>query len=345
MVYNANGNLVNLMNRRQKIGFVSVASLVMAIAAFAGIKQLQNSYAATVHYVSTTGSDTNPGTQAAPWRTMKKSLSSLAAGDTLMVGGGTYVEDLSLTMNGSSGAPITVKNVAGQRPIIEGLLAVTLNYVTMDGINVHWRDGKSVDVHMLKLNGGTGWRWTNSEIWGAKSWANILITQSPNAWSLDHNRIHNNDGTSHTAVQDHNVYVNTTNSSNTGKIEHNLFYASPRGESIKLDGTGSGSGGGMNISVKYNTMVGASRGMLMGGQSHGNDIAYNIIIPSAGDGIGFYLYNCSGTGNKLHDNIFYGYKTAIQVAGSASAMSDTNNAKGTINPQLDSSYRDRKSVV
>ena len=50
---------------------------------------------ATTYYVATTGNDANPGTQAQPFRTVAKGLSSLTAGDTLYLRGGTYSEGLN----------------------------------------------------------------------------------------------------------------------------------------------------------------------------------------------------------------------------------------------------------
>jgi MYXO-CTERM domain-containing protein len=45
---------------------------------------------ATEYYVSPTGSDSNPGTQASPWGTVQKAASSAAAGDTVYFRAGTY---------------------------------------------------------------------------------------------------------------------------------------------------------------------------------------------------------------------------------------------------------------
>src|SRR5215212_8647898 len=50
--------------------------------------------AAGTHFVSTTGSDSNPGTEARPWRTIRQSLTRLKPGQRLYVRGGTYKENI-----------------------------------------------------------------------------------------------------------------------------------------------------------------------------------------------------------------------------------------------------------
>lgn len=50
---------------------------------------------AATYYVATTGQDTYPGTQAAPFRTLKKGLSVLRSGDTLYLRQGTYRERIT----------------------------------------------------------------------------------------------------------------------------------------------------------------------------------------------------------------------------------------------------------
>jgi hypothetical protein len=50
---------------------------------------------AATYYVATTGQDTYPGTQAAPFRSLKKGLSVLRSGDTLYLRQGTYRERIT----------------------------------------------------------------------------------------------------------------------------------------------------------------------------------------------------------------------------------------------------------
>jgi hypothetical protein len=48
-------------------------------------------------YVSTTGSDSNPGTQTAPWRTVQHAADTARAGSTVNVRGAVYEELVSIT--------------------------------------------------------------------------------------------------------------------------------------------------------------------------------------------------------------------------------------------------------
>ncbi len=65
------------------------------------------------YYVSTTGSDSNPGTLAQPWRTIQHSMNAgvVAPGDTINIRGGTvYNERLVLGVSGTAGNPITYQS-------------------------------------------------------------------------------------------------------------------------------------------------------------------------------------------------------------------------------------------
>ena len=53
-------------------------------------------------YVATTGNDSNPGTQAAPWRTIQHAADTARAGSTVNVRGGTYEELVSINASGNA---------------------------------------------------------------------------------------------------------------------------------------------------------------------------------------------------------------------------------------------------
>ncbi len=65
-----------------------------------------SSFAASDLYVSTNGSDSNPGTQSAPLRTIQKASALATAGTTVHVASGTYSEIVTTTQSGTSSARI-----------------------------------------------------------------------------------------------------------------------------------------------------------------------------------------------------------------------------------------------
>ena len=65
------------------------------------------SWAAT-YYVSNAGSDGNPGTQSAPWRTLQYAADHVSAGDVVLVENGIYV-GMEITRDGTASSPITFK--------------------------------------------------------------------------------------------------------------------------------------------------------------------------------------------------------------------------------------------
>ena len=69
----------------------------------------------------------------------------------------------------SADAPITVQNYPGERPVIQGLFWLSgADYWRICGVNVTGA-ADSASEHMVKLSGGTGWSFTNAEVWGAHS--------------------------------------------------------------------------------------------------------------------------------------------------------------------------------
>ena len=109
-----------------------LAALVVPIVSTVG-------YAAT-YYVATNGSDSNPGSLTAPFRTVQRSLDLLQAGDTCLVRGGTYNETLTLKRSGTSSAPITIRNYLSETATINSGTSKALvtggriHYYTIDGL-------------------------------------------------------------------------------------------------------------------------------------------------------------------------------------------------------------------
>ena len=71
------------------------------------------------YYVATTGSNSNPGTSAQPWRTLQHAVDTIAAGDTIVVRAGTY-QGCWITLTGASNAVKTLKSDIGATVTVQG---------------------------------------------------------------------------------------------------------------------------------------------------------------------------------------------------------------------------------
>src|ERR1700722_19513014 len=69
-------------------------------------------------YVSTTGNDSNPGTQSAPWRTVQHASDTVRAGSTVNVRGGVYEELVTIRTSGNAtDGYITFRSYPGETAI------------------------------------------------------------------------------------------------------------------------------------------------------------------------------------------------------------------------------------
>ncbi len=75
---------------------------------------------ATTYYVAKNGSNSNPGTESQPWKTIANANSTLVPGDTVYIKAGIYNEQIRPTNNGSSGNYIVYKNYKNDKVVIYG---------------------------------------------------------------------------------------------------------------------------------------------------------------------------------------------------------------------------------
>ncbi len=66
------------------------------------------------YYVSTTGNDSNSGTQAAPWRTIQHAADTARAGSTVNVRGGIYEELVSINASGNATMDSLLSKLSGR---------------------------------------------------------------------------------------------------------------------------------------------------------------------------------------------------------------------------------------
>ena len=99
---------------------------------------------ATTYYIRTDGNNANVGTTdsaGGAWLTFGKCASTAVAGDTCIVGNGTYIEgEVAFNTSGTSGSRITLQAQNQHQAILSSTsgcaanISIAANYVTIDGI-------------------------------------------------------------------------------------------------------------------------------------------------------------------------------------------------------------------
>src|SRR4051812_19957889 len=95
---------------------------------FAHIERLESRRLLSTYHVAPNGNDANPGTPAAPWRTLQHAADSVEAGDTVNVHAGQYA-GFQLTTSGT--VEKRIRFVAERDTMID-----ERNARTPDGINL-----------------------------------------------------------------------------------------------------------------------------------------------------------------------------------------------------------------
>jgi hypothetical protein len=99
----------------------------------------------STYYVSTTGNDSNPGTQSAPWRTIGKAASTVtSAGSRVVVGAGSYAEDVALAKSGGAGSPIVF---SGGGAATVRSVSLRASHLVLDGFTVSGATGHCVAIY------------------------------------------------------------------------------------------------------------------------------------------------------------------------------------------------------
>jgi Protein of unknown function (DUF1565) len=257
-------------------------------------------------FVAPWGRDSNRGTMRRPFRTLGRALRKLRAGDTLYVRGGSYRERIKLRVApGSPDAGVLVSNFRRERPVVRGQLWLgEPSYWTIHGIDVTWAAGNT-DEPMTRIYGGTGWKLTGAEIWGARSTSGLHVDDGPRdnlgSWAVEGNCIHDTHPTNG-ENQDHNIYVDDMSSSPNprGVIARNLLFNAVNGRGIKL-GPGDDTGGAFNVDVRFNTIFNDSQNIGVSRDSSGVRIYRNVLVKAKEANV--YGFELNGRGNRVRDNV------------------------------------------
>lgn len=307
---------------------------------------------ATTYYVSTSGNNANAGTsEDAPWRTIAFAVTTMVAGDTTYVRGGTYSESgvrfrrtgtqtspikllaypnelpiLSCTASNTEGNSITIRNNAGS--------TTPMGWITIDGLKIqNCNDGikgenihNSTFTHLWLLNND------NQGVLIAGAHDNIF------AYSIVQ---HSGDFLNCTVcTQQHGLYL----SGKRWQIHHNVFVDN-LGYGVQMNGSGSANNsatvpdvafrGAQDWVISDNTFAYQSRraGVVVWGSTTTNfrienNIFYeNAVVQSSSVAQGIDFVSATGvTGGSIRNNHFYASGSGGQAyLGTAPPTSYTNS--------------------
>ena len=257
-------------------------------------------------WVAPAGRDEGRGSREDPWRSLEAALERLEPGDVLHLAEGEYRERIRnpSLRPATADRPIKVMAAPGANPLIRGLLWIRdADHWAFEGVNVTWdAEQNRRDEHMVKFEGGRGWQFVGSEVWGARSFAAILVAGAPSGWRLTDLCVHDT-APSNGVNQDHLIYVNNGPDAGPGVIENSLLFGAPNGSGVKLGGPSEDSGGASNVTVRRNTIVQAAQPILLAWGASNNVIVENI-LGGSGDGYGTIRgYRLDGLGNRALGNV------------------------------------------
>ena len=127
-------------------------------------------------YVSTTGSDSNPGTLSSPWRTIQRAANSVQAGDIVYVRGGVFNESVNISVSGSAIAgPITFQSYPGETAIVDGTGLVPPTSSTQGLINITNQSYISIQGFEIRNYQTSSASAIPAGIWVSGSGSNIQI--------------------------------------------------------------------------------------------------------------------------------------------------------------------------
>ncbi len=243
------------------------------------------------YYVSTQGNDANPGTQALPFKTIGKAAAVVVAGDTVLIRGGTYYEDVKPQNSGEPDNYI-VYQAAG-----DGEVVIDAQQGQRDAC--------------IEINGKSYLRFDGLTVRGASSsvaWprAGVSISDGSEHIILDHITAYQNYFGILARGHDKPVSAITVQNSSTvgpgnvGNTHYGIFFYEKVYDSAILNNRAAYSlpeeqSYGIEISTEYPGVQadGARRIVVSGNQVYHNE------------SLGIHTWNASGvliSGNNAHDN-------------------------------------------
>jgi Right handed beta helix region len=245
------------------------------------------------HYVSPLGSDTNPGTLEAPWRSIQKAMDALRPGEKAYVAAATYETGSAFGTSAdtyawyttcSQLAPCSILAYPGEKPVLHGQVRISGSYLRLSGFIIE--GPLSLDVtsphqrraNQMLLEGASYVELSFNEIRKSDYHAGIKVNQSEHVHILN-NYIHDNGRFAITydprtgnevAETDHGIYWGS--SSGGGNLIANNIIAHNRGKGVQLYPNGT-----YDVIVSENTIVdNGNAGIIINGKTDRITVVGNI---------------------------------------------------------------------
>ncbi len=266
---------------------------------FLGLESLEGRTLMSSYYISTTGSDSNAGTSAAPWKTIQKAVVGINAGDVVTVKAGTYngfILGWDGTIAGTAASPITFKAEAGviintpNSKTRDGISAENCNYIIIDGFTIQPNSADAAWRAGIRFGGGGigNVARNNTVLMRAKDTQGIFSSFNQNQ-VVENNEVSGN--------QDAGIYCSNSavNPTVRNNYVHDLSNISGQGVGIHFNGDVAQGGvgivnGGM---VEGNRVVNCGTGISMDGVQNAT-VRNNLIQNIHGKGINLYMADASG---------------------------------------------------
>lgn len=258
-----------------------------------------------------------------PLRTIQTAIKVADPGDVIVVRAGTYTEQLGWAARaGTQTKPIVMQAAPGERVDVLGdLIIKNPDWWTIEGFRFGYKAGSTRSQSVVTIAGGTSWRFVSNEVYGSRGVANLLVIENGAVAARNYliagNCIRDNQGADAHGT-DHNIYLMPGVASTGGVIEYNLIAGAPRGSNIKASGNDA-DGSPHNVQIRYNTLLNAASGVIVGLRAEGIVVNRNLISGSLGsnyyDG-GLKTYGLvNPTANSFTHNLIAGYANTIRETG------------------------------
>jgi hypothetical protein len=262
----------------------------------------------STYYVSPSGSDSNPGTLAQPFKTIQHSLNvAIHPGDTIQARAGTYNEKVSFPASGSAtGGAITLEAYPSELPILDGTGVKGPNMVLMNNVSYVTISGFEIqnDTGLTNTNDGSG----------------VRVLGSGTNITISNNTIHDILGKSAMGIT---VYGTSQTPITNLVINGNLIYhcQPANSETLTLNGNVT------NFKITNNTihdvnnigidMIGGDKSINKYGLVTRNGVCSGNVVYNAnsnyGGGYGAAIYVDGGQTITVSDNIVYQSDLGIEI--------------------------------